>query len=170
MPKMNGSGSKRFCLNFHFYHVLPFFCFLGWYHQSWVRWFNYLRHCKNPQAYRCHDILLKHAKAQRKGRVFKSPGNKTKPNLGAHLKTMGSFVFFNGYCIAFHLTINGSQRDLRKSMDQMDTLPMDPTLAFGEIPALNEDDMSLGFIIYRCLLSEVHYPRGTTTTRVRTKD
>ena len=81
MPALNGFGNKPLgpTMDLPFSCSLPVFfdrvhlaCFDPGHRISY-----------SSQAYRCHDILLKHAKSARKGRVFKSPPS-SKPNLAIY--------------------------------------------------------------------------------------
>ena len=86
-----------------------------------------------PQAWKCHDILLKHAKAGRKGVVCTSPVAQKKLQ-----GFLGIVMRYNVQNLSVALKLENPQ--LHRSTDDVtDTIPMD----FSEIPQLDVEDMTL---------------------------
>ena len=88
----------------------------------------FLGHCFqkdiDAEAFRCHQVCIKHQKQKRKGSVYRSPASKSKPCLGEECA--------HGNCCS------------RASVDHMDTLPMEDELGTLGIPPLSDADLFLG--------------------------
>lgn len=94
-----------------------------------------------PEAFLCHDVLLKHSKSGRRGFQYFSPSSKPASH-GLLVHSISILVPIDSTNYFGLDDWNWSY--LRSSMDQLETLQMDA----GEVPPLEFEDMSLGVIIW----------------------
>lgn len=92
--------------------------------EEWLReqapW-NHNGRVETVEAFKCHDLLLKHTKGKRRGYKFKDEKEKGQPQSLAWIE------------------VCTDRMDLRKSVDNVDTLPYDA----GDVPELDEAALSL---------------------------
>ena len=86
-----------------------------------------------PKAWLCHDVLLKHQRAKRKGVLFTTPLPSKKSGF------LGKWNCFNPTSQIFQFGL-----DLRSSVDQAETLPLELDMDVGdEVPPVDETDLFL---------------------------